>query len=44
MDIGIVGAGRMGANIARRLKRDGHRCVVTDLDPAVVEAIAAGVR
>jgi 6-phosphogluconate dehydrogenase len=32
MEIGIVGLGRMGANIARRLMRDGHRCVVYDLD------------
>jgi 6-phosphogluconate dehydrogenase len=30
MQIGIVGLGRMGANIARRLMREGHRCVVYD--------------
>jgi len=29
----VVGLGRMGANIARRLMRDGHICVVFDLDP-----------
>ena len=30
MQIGIVGLGRMGANIARRLMRSGHECVVFD--------------
>src|SRR5437588_6029739 len=30
MQIGIVGLGRMGANIARRLMRAGHDCVVFD--------------
>ena len=34
MQIGIVGLGRMGANIARRLMRNGHACVVHDRDPA----------
>ena len=33
MQIGIVGLGRMGANIARRLMRHGHACVVYDRDP-----------
>jgi 6-phosphogluconate dehydrogenase len=33
MQIGIVGLGRMGANIARRLMRHGHACVVHDRDP-----------
>ena len=28
MQLGIVGLGRMGANLARRLMRDGHECVV----------------
>jgi 6-phosphogluconate dehydrogenase len=32
MQIGIVGLGRMGANIARRLMRGGHACVVYDRD------------
>src|SRR5262247_2960996 len=32
MQIGIVGLGRMGANIARRLMRHGHACVVWDRD------------
>jgi 6-phosphogluconate dehydrogenase len=33
MQIGVVGLGRMGANIARRLMRNGHACVVYDRDP-----------
>jgi 6-phosphogluconate dehydrogenase len=32
MQLGVVGLGRMGANIARRLMRGGHRCVVYDHD------------
>jgi 6-phosphogluconate dehydrogenase len=37
----MVGLGRMGANIVRRLMRDGHDCVVYDRDPAAVEKLAA---
>ena len=36
MQLGMVGLGRMGANIVRRLMRDGHRCVAYDRTPAVV--------
>jgi 6-phosphogluconate dehydrogenase len=39
MELGIVGLGRMGANMARRLMRDGHRCVVYDVDPAAISAL-----
>ncbi|MCF2526949.1 decarboxylating 6-phosphogluconate dehydrogenase [Yinghuangia sp. KLBMP8922] len=39
MQLGVVGLGRMGANIARRLMRDGHTCVVYDVDPAAVTAL-----
>jgi 6-phosphogluconate dehydrogenase len=39
-ELGIVGLGRMGANIARRLMRDGHRCVVYDVDPEPIETLA----
>ena len=39
MEIGIVGLGRMGANIARRLMRDGHSCVVYDVDREVTAAL-----
>ena len=33
MQIGIIGLGRMGGNIARRLLRNGHDCVVYDARP-----------
>jgi 6-phosphogluconate dehydrogenase len=39
MELGVVGLGRMGANITRRLMRDGHACVVSDLDPTAVERL-----
>ena len=34
--LGMIGLGRMGANLVRRLMRDGHRCVVFDVNPDVV--------
>ena len=40
MQLGVVGLGRMGGNIARRLLRGGHRCVVFDHNPAAVAALA----
>src|SRR3954469_23160058 len=40
MQLGIVGLGRMGANIARRLVRDGHEPVVFDVNPHVVKGLA----
>jgi 6-phosphogluconate dehydrogenase len=40
-ELGVVGLGRMGANIVRRLMRAGHRCVVYDVNPDAVEALAA---
>jgi 6-phosphogluconate dehydrogenase len=43
MQLGIIGLGRMGANIVRRLMRDGHHCVVYDRAPdAVAELVKAG--
>jgi 6-phosphogluconate dehydrogenase len=36
MQLGMVGLGRMGANLVRRLMRDGHHCVAYDRTPAVV--------
>jgi 6-phosphogluconate dehydrogenase len=39
MQLGMVGLGRMGANIVRRLMRDGHRCVVYDVNPDAVSAL-----
>jgi len=41
MQIAMVGLGRMGANIVRRLMRDGHDCVVYDVDPSAVAALVA---
>src|SRR2546426_12183191 len=38
--LGMVGLGRMGANIVRRLMRDGHPCVVHDLSSEAVVALA----
>lgn len=41
MQLGMVGLGRMGANIVRRLMRHGHSCVVYDRDPRPGETLAA---
>ncbi len=41
MQIGMMGLGRMGANMVRRLMRDGHECVVYDVNAASVEALAS---
>ncbi len=41
MQLGMVGLGRMGANMVRRLIRGGHDCVVFDMSPKSVEALAA---
>ena len=40
MQLGMVGLGRMGANMVRRLMRDGHECVVYDVQPESVQALA----
>src|SRR5215208_7199472 len=40
MQIGMIGLGRMGANMARRLMRGGHDCAAFDIDPAAVERLA----
>jgi 6-phosphogluconate dehydrogenase len=39
MQLGMVGLGRMGANIVRRLMRDGHNCVVYDVDADAVRRL-----
>ena len=36
MQLGMIGLGRMGANIVRRLLRAGHEAVVYDIDTAAV--------
>ena len=43
MELGMVGLGRMGANLVRRLMRDGHRVVVYDVsDEIVAELVSEG--
>jgi 6-phosphogluconate dehydrogenase len=39
MQLGMVGLGRMGANMARRLLKDGHQCVVFDMSPKAVNEL-----
>jgi len=41
MQLGMIGLGRMGANLVRRLLRDGHRCVAFDVNPDAVKALEA---
>src|SRR4051812_31043922 len=40
MQLGMVGLGRMGANMVRRLMKNGHQCVVFDVTPKVVQELA----
>lgn len=40
MQLGMVGLGRMGGNMVRRLMRGGHECVVSDLSPQAVAEFA----
>jgi 6-phosphogluconate dehydrogenase len=43
MQLGMIGLGRMGANLVRRLMRDGHHCVVYDVNAtAVADLVADG--
>jgi 6-phosphogluconate dehydrogenase len=39
MQLGMIGLGRMGANMVRRLMRGGHECVVSDVSADAVEAL-----
>src|SRR5258708_13529231 len=41
MQLGMIGLGRMGGNIVRRLMKHGHTTVVYDRDPKAVAALAA---
>src|SRR5690348_7103894 len=41
MQLGMVGLGRMGANMVRRLLRGGHECVVFDRSPKAVQDLVA---
>jgi len=40
MQLGMIGLGRMGGNIVKRLMRDGHKCVVYDRDAKAVASLA----
>ena len=40
MQLGMIGLGRMGANMVRRLMRDGHDCVVQDVSAGAVDGLA----
>jgi 6-phosphogluconate dehydrogenase len=40
MQLGMIGLGRMGANMVRRLMRGGHDCVVYDVNPEAVKQLA----
>ena len=45
MQLGMIGLGRMGANMVRRLQRNGHSCVVYDRSPtAVADLVADGAQ
>ena len=37
MQLGMIGLGRMGANMVRRLLKGGHQCVVFDMSPKAVQ-------
>jgi 6-phosphogluconate dehydrogenase (decarboxylating) len=41
VQLGMIGLGRMGANLVRRLMRDGHRCVAYDRNPGVIKSLGA---
>ena len=40
MQLGMIGLGRMGANMVRRLMKSGHQCVVFDVSPKAVADLA----
>ncbi|HME73548.1 MAG TPA: decarboxylating 6-phosphogluconate dehydrogenase [Myxococcota bacterium] len=40
MQLGMIGLGRMGANMVRRLLKEGHQCVVFDMSPKAVKELA----
>ncbi len=42
MQLGMIGLGRMGASLVRRLTKDGHQCVVYDVNPVAVKKLAGG--
>lgn len=40
MELGMIGLGRMGSHMVRRLLRASHQCIVYDLQPKAVQALA----
>jgi 6-phosphogluconate dehydrogenase len=40
MQLGMIGLGRMGSNMVKRLMKAGHECAVFDLNPATVKGLA----
>jgi 6-phosphogluconate dehydrogenase len=44
MQLGVIGLGRMGGNIVRRLAQQGHHSVVFDQNPAAIAALAREAR
>src|SRR5258708_7038024 len=40
MQLGMIGLGRMGSNMVRRLLKGGHQCVVHDVNPPAVQELA----
>jgi 6-phosphogluconate dehydrogenase (decarboxylating) len=40
MELGMIGLGRMGTNMVRRLMRAGHHCIVFDTKTDAVQALA----
>ena len=40
MELGMIGLGRMGTNMVRRLMRAGHHCTVYDLHQEAIQALA----
>ncbi len=44
MQLGMIGLGRMGANMVRRLEKAGHKCVVYDVSAQTVQQLAGGWR
>jgi 6-phosphogluconate dehydrogenase len=41
MELGMIGLGRMRANMVERLLKAGHQCVVNDTNPETVQLLAA---
>ncbi len=41
MQLGMVGLGRLGADLARRVMAPGHECVIYDRDPEAVQRLVA---